>query len=155
MGDTKKPGCLENLLAAVLLIVLVGWGIKSCGNHVLAPETPEQAGKQKQEEAVKAEKWKQEEVKQPKRKKLIQDLVSQGIFKKVEFRDKDATVWVGAAFYLLDFEAKQNFCSVVHAYMATYAKDDLVGVTLKDVQSGKAVGEYGQQWTGGVGLKMK
>jgi hypothetical protein len=61
---------------------------------------------------------------------------------------------VDSIFYLLDFEAKENFCSVVYAYVATQAKDDLVTVTLKDVLSGKTVGDYGQQWTG-FGLKMK
>ncbi|MGB3086641.1 MAG: hypothetical protein WBC53_02745 [Phycisphaerae bacterium] len=165
MADRKKPGCLAKLLALFLLGGLAVWGIKSCGDHVFAPETPEQAEKRKQEEAtqaekrqqedaVKAEKWKQEEVKQPGRRELIQKLIGQGVFQKVEFRAQGATVWVGPTFYLLDFEAKQEFCSVVYAYVATNAKDDLVSVTLKDVQSGKTVGDYGQQWTG-FGLKMK
>jgi len=172
----KKPGCLSNLLAAVLLVVLAGWGIKSCGDRVFVPETPEQAEKRrqdeaaraekrkqeeaaraekrKQEEAARAEKWKQEEAKQPERKKLIQKLVDQGVFRKVDFRERAATIWVDSTFYLLDFEAKQDFCSVVYAYLATNARDELVVVTLKDALTGNTVGDYGPQWTG-FGLKMK
>jgi len=161
----KKPGCLSNLLAAVLLVVLAGWGIKSCGDRVFVPETPEQAEKRrqdeaaraekrKQEEAARAEKWKQEEAKQPERKKLIQKLIDQGVFRKVDFRERAATIWVDSPFYLLDFEAKQDFCSVVYAYLATNARDELVVVTLKDALTGNTVGDYGQQWTG-FGLKMK
>jgi hypothetical protein len=161
----KKPGCLANLLAAVLLLVLAGWGIKSCGDRVFAPETPEQAEKRRQDEVTralkrqeeklaKAQKWKQEDAKQPERKELIQKLIDQGVFRKVDFRDHAATIWVGSPFYLLDFEAKQDFCSVVYAYLAANAKDELVVVTLKDALSGNTVGDYGQQWTG-FGLKMK
>lgn len=53
----KKPGCLANLLAALLLVVLAGWAIKSCGNRVFGPETPEQAEKQQQDQARRAKKW--------------------------------------------------------------------------------------------------
>lgn len=165
MSDKKKPGCLAKLLALFLLAGLCIWGIKSCGDYIFAPETPEQAEKRKQEEAAKAEKrkqeedakaekWKQEEAKQPERKEFIQKLINKGVFRKVEFQNRSATVWVDSTFYLLDFEAKENFCSVVYAYVANQAKDDIVTVTLKDVRSGKTVGDYGQQWTG-FGLKMK
>lgn len=165
MSDKKKPGCFAHLLAFCLLAGLCVWGIKSCGEHFFGPETPEQAEKRRQEEAtkaekrqqeelVKAEKWKHEEAKQAQRKELIQKLIGQGVFRKVDFRDQGATIWVDSRFYLLDFEAKQDFCSVVYAYLATSAKDELVVVTLKDALSGKTVGDYGQQWTG-FGLKMK
>ena len=165
MSAKKKPGCLAQLLAVFLLGGLCIWGIKSCGEHVFGPETPEQAEKRKedeaakaeqrrQEESVKAEKWRQEELKQPERRELIQKLINQGVFRKVDFRDGGATIWVDSSFYLLAFEAKQEFCSVVYAYVATHAKDELVSVTLKDGLSGKTVGDYGQQWTG-FGLKMK
>jgi len=161
MRDKKKPGCLANILAFCLCV----WGIKSCGDHVFAPETPEQAERRQQEEAkqaeqrqqeeaAKAERWKQEEGKQGDRKKLIRELLAKGVFHKVDFRDRGATIWVDSPFYVLDFEAKQNFCSVVHAYISTHARDELVSVTLKDARSGKTVGDYGQQWTG-FGLKMK
>ena len=106
------------------------------------------------EEAPPPDKWTQEAIKQPQRRALIQKTINLGIFRKVEYRELGATIWVDATFYLLDFETKQGACSVVYAYVATNARDEMVGVTLKDVQSGKTVGEYGQQWTG-IGLKMK
>lgn len=170
MGSTRhsrknEPGCLSRLVAAVLLLCLTVWGVKSCGDRVFAPDTPEQAEKRKQDEAVKAErqrqeeqaraeKWKQEEAKQPQRQELIQKLIHQGVFAKVDLRERGATVWVKPAFYSLTFDAKKDFCSVVYAYIATNARDDLVSVTLKDNLSGKEVGDYGQQWNG-IGLKMK
>jgi len=147
------------------LLGLTVWGVESCGDRVFAPDTPEQAEKRKQDEAVKAErqrqedqvkaeKWKQEEAKQPQRRELIQNLINQGVFAKVDFRERGATVWVKPAFYSLAFDAKEAFCAVVYAYVATNARDDLVSVTLKDNLSGKEVGDYGQQWNG-IGLKMK
>lgn len=59
-----------------------------------------------------------------------------------------------STFYLLEFDAKAEFCGVVYAYTVTRAKDELVEVTIKDNRTGKTVGDYGQQWTG-IGLKMK
>ncbi|HET6441879.1 MAG TPA: hypothetical protein VFH53_05830 [Phycisphaerae bacterium] len=56
MADRKKSGCLTKLLALLLFGGLAVWGIKSCGDHVFAPETPEQAEKRRQEEAEQAEK---------------------------------------------------------------------------------------------------
>jgi hypothetical protein len=77
MSGKKKPGCVANLLAFVLLAGLCVWGIKSCGDRVFAPETPEQAARRKereakraeerqQEERADAERWKREGAKQPK-----------------------------------------------------------------------------------------
>ena len=100
------------------------------------------------------QKWQQNETKQPERKEFIQKLINTGIFSKVDFQERSATIWVNSSFYLLDFEDKQTFCSVVYTYVATKAKDDLVNVSLTDALSGKTVGDYGQQWTG-FGLKMK
>jgi len=75
-----------------------------------------------------------------------------GIFRKVDLRSTGATIWVGEAFYNLDFEMKQDACSVVHAYVATNAKDEMVAVTLNDARSGKTVGTY---YGPSLGLKMK
>jgi hypothetical protein len=164
-NNKKKPGCLANILAFCLLAGLCVWGIKSCGDRVFAPETPEQAERRQQEdakkaeqrqqeEAAKAERWKQEETKQADRRKLIEELVNKGVFKKVDFRDSGATIWVDLPFYALDFDTKQNFCSVVYAYVSTHARDELVSVALKDARSGKSGGDFGQEGSG-CGLKMK
>jgi hypothetical protein len=165
MGGKKQSGWLANILAFFLLVGLCGWGFKSCGDWLFAPETPEQAERREQreakeaerrqqEEAAEAERWRQEEAKQADRKEAIQELLEQRVFRKVELRELGATIWVDQAFYALDFEAKQTFCSVVHGYIATNARTELVSVTLKDARTGKTVGDYGQQWDG-LGLKME
>lgn len=157
---TRCPHCRSKqptpawatVLAVVIVLGLGVWGVRSCSSiFSLSPETK---ARMEQEEAAKAERWKQEEAKQADRRKLIGELITKGVFHKVDFRDGGATVWVDLPFYALDFETKQNFCSVVYAYVSTHARDELVSVTLKDVRSGKTVGDYGQQWTG-FGLKMK
>lgn len=157
---TKCPHCRSKqptpawatVLAVVIVLGLGVWGVRSCSSiFSLSPETK---GRMEKEETAKAERWKQEEGKQAGRRQLIEELVTKGVFKKVDFRDSGATIWVDLSFYTLDFEAKQNFCSVVYAYVSTSARDELVSVRLKDARSGKTVGDYGQQWSG-FGLKMK
>jgi predicted Zn finger-like uncharacterized protein len=121
----------------------------------ISKESTEQqdAQKKREKEIAVAQRWQEEEAKQPKRKELIQKLIKTGIFRKVDFQAGSATIWVDSSFYLLDFEDKQKFCSVIYAYVSTEAKDDIVYVGLIDALSGKTVGNYGQQWTG-FGLKM-
>lgn len=95
--------------------------------------------------------WESEEAKQADRQVLINKLLAQGIFQKVEYEeDLGATVWVGPTFYLLSYDDKATFCSVVHAYSATREKAEHVTVELKDILSGKTVGEFSI-----FGLKMK
>jgi hypothetical protein len=183
MANRAKPSCLTTLLALLILGGLAIGGIKSCGDHVFAPETPQEAAtrkqkeatgieKRKQEQTVIAEKvkqeddlayakqqkektaWVAEEAKQPERKDFIERLLKKGIFQKVDIRSTGATIRVGPTFYALSFDAKQDFCSAVWAYAATASRDDLVSVTLEDFRSGKAVGNYGQQWAG-RGLEME
>lgn len=96
-------------------------------------------------------KWAEDEARQPERMEFIQKMIKQGVFRKVEFRDTGATVWVDSSFYVLDFGAKQDFVSVVYAYLLTDTKDKFAGVRLRDSKSGNTVGEY-HKWTG---LRMK
>lgn len=165
MGKKNQSGWLANVIAFFLLVGLCGWGFKSCGDWLFAPETPEQAERRErreakeaerrqQEETAEAERWEQEEAKQADRKQAIQELLDKKVFRKVELRELGATIWVDHVFYALDFETKQVFCSVVHGYVATNARVELVGVTLKDARTGKTVGNYGLQWDG-TGLKME
>jgi hypothetical protein len=105
-------------------------------------------------EKEEAERWKQEEAKQAERQEAIQELVERGVFQKVDLRDTGATIWVDLPFYALDFETKETFCSVVHGYVSTNAKNEFIAVKLKDARSGRTVGDYGQQWSG-FGLKME
>jgi len=153
-GDKEKPGCLTNLLALCLFGGLSVWGVKSCSELIISPDTPEQAPRRQEDEAAKAERWRPEEAKQDDRIKLIEELVDKGVFHKVDIRNSAATIWVDTPFYALDFQAKQEFCSVVHAYISTQAKSESISVQLKDARSGKKVGDYGKQWTG-FGLNME
>jgi hypothetical protein len=94
--------------------------------------------------------WNEEEAKQPERSELIQKLINRGIFQKVDYWEHGATVIVDSNFYLLDFEDKKDFVSVVYAYVTTKTQDDFAGVVLKDNLSNKTVGTYDSS-----GLEMK
>lgn len=79
--------------------------------------------------------------KQAARDELIQKLIREGVFQKVEPGSSIPSVWVTPAFYLLDFETKQKFISVVYAYYFD-GSDKLASVRLKDSKTGKEVGMY-------------
>jgi hypothetical protein len=116
------------------------------------PPTPEQAAaqaaKQAAEAAAETARWDAEATKQPAREVLIAKLIEQGIFQGVEYTGSRAFVWVGAEFYLQDFSAKQDFCSVVYAYMAGRERSELVSVKLRDTRTGKDIGEFSQTLSG-------
>lgn len=149
-SEKPKRGCLRTLFGAILLIFLCGWGIKSCGDWAFRPDTPEEAEARKKKEEEKEAKWKAEEAKQPERKKAIDEMIAKGVFSKVEYRQAGATIWVSAPFYLLSFDEKKAFSSVVYAYLATSMKNDGVFITLKDDRTGNSVGNYSQ-----FGIEMK
>jgi hypothetical protein len=70
---------------------------------------------------------------------LCTKLMEKGIFKSVE----TGKVVVGLPFYALDFEAKQNFISVVHAWSFDGTnKYDTVKVV--NVKTGKTIGTFSQ-----------
>ncbi|MCK4326382.1 hypothetical protein KAU86_02390 [bacterium] len=78
---------------------------------------------------------------QEQRKQLIEKLITQGIFAKVEVPGSLPRLWVKPAFYTLDFETKEKFVSVVYAY---YFDGSNYGDTVRifDNMSGKEVGSY-------------
>lgn len=124
----------------ILLAMLAIWSIACCG-----PCNCD--GSRAQDRQAR---WARERANQEGRKRLIENLVAEHIFTKVDQRDTGATIWVGRAFYELSFKMKQDFCNVVYAYTATIAEDEFVNVTLKDDRSGKTVGTC-DLW----GLKLK
>jgi hypothetical protein len=75
------------------------------------------------------------------RKRLIERLISEGIFQKVEIPGNLPRLWVRPAFHLLDFDRKQSFVSVVYAY---YFDGSRVSDTVRlfDSKTGKEVGAY-------------
>ena len=89
--------------------------------------------------------------KQAARKRLIEKLISEGVFQKVDTMGGNLPkAYVRPAFYNLDFETKQQFVSVVYAYYFNGSNiSDLV--ILRDSRGGKDVGDYAPS----RGLKMK
>ena len=87
---------------------------------------------------------------QNKRKKMMQDLIRNGVFEKVTVPGTLPRLWVTPSFYLLDFDTKQSFVSVVYAY---YFDGTSYGdvVLIYDNLSGKEVGKYSTV----QGLNMK
>lgn len=88
--------------------------------------------------------------KQAQRLELINKLISQGIFQKVEKLADYPHVWVTPLFNALNFEDKQNFISVVFAYYRIVdAKSDMV--VLYDSKTGNKIGVFSEVYGG---LKM-
>ena len=84
----------------------------------------------------------QEQVRlQPKRKRFIQKLISQGVFSKVEMPGNLPHLWVRPVFYSLDYETKKQFVNVVWAYYKTENPRWHI-VILKDSRTGKRIGSY-------------
>jgi len=84
------------------------------------------------------------------RLKFIQKCIQNGVFKKVEVPASLPHLWVKPKFYLLDFENKQNFVSVVHDYYLAQNPSYTI-VVLYDSHTGKEIGEFTAQ----SGLKLK
>jgi hypothetical protein len=87
---------------------------------------------------------------QEQRKGLIEKLIRQGIFQKVEVPGSLPRVWVRPAFYITDFETKERSVSVVYAYYFD-GTDISDSVRVFDSMSGKEVGNYTPS---NPGLKM-
>jgi len=92
---------------------------------------------------------------QSQRKKLIDDLISKGVFQKVEVPGSAPRVWVKPLFYESDFDQKEAFVGLVYSYYFD-GSDELAFVRVLDSRSNKEVGTYSQvnNWGRG-GLKMK
>ena len=82
---------------------------------------------------------------------MIQKLINQGVFIKVEQPAELPHVFVDRAFYSLTFDQKAQFINVVWAYYKTEnPRADIV--IIKDGYTGKQIGEYAEVYGG---LKMK
>ena len=75
--------------------------------------------------------------KQEERGKLIQQLIQQGVFYKVERPATLPHVWITPSFRALDYDTKQLFVSAVFLY---HQPVDMV--VLKDSLTGERVGSY-------------
>lgn len=75
------------------------------------------------------------------RRELIDKLIAQGVFQKVEIPGNLPRLWVQPAFHELDFDAKQKFTSVVYAYYVD-SGDVSASVRLYDSKTGKEIGSF-------------
>ena len=78
---------------------------------------------------------------QMERKKIIEDLIREGIFQKIEMPGSLPRVWVRPSFYLLEFDRKEKILNIIYAYFfdGTRGSDC---IKLIDSLSGKDVGLY-------------
>lgn len=84
------------------------------------------------------------------RKKFIDQLISQGVFKKVDVVDSVPYAWATPVFKSLDFQTKTNCLSVVYGYYITENPDYDVLIIVDSVTGG-TMGEYKK--TGGLKLQ--
>ncbi|RYZ79624.1 MAG: hypothetical protein EOO68_38615 [Moraxellaceae bacterium] len=84
------------------------------------------------------------------RKKFIDQLISQGIFQKIDVAGDLPHVWVTPVFKSLDFQTKANCVSVVYGYYREVNRDYNVLVIL-DGATEKRIGEYSKD-DGGLKL---
>jgi hypothetical protein len=113
---------------AVLGLLLVG-----CSNDGSSSREADTRQHRRQAEA--------EIAKQPERLKFINELIEKRVFTKVNVDELVPDIYVGPAFFLVDFETKQNFVSVVYAYTKT-SRPNLTLVQLYDNMTGKEIGRY-------------
>lgn len=106
-----------------------------------------QADKNPDSNVGKSEVEATEKAKQPQRWNLIQKLLNEKIFIKVEKPAQFPHVYVGRIFYSLTFDEKTQFINVVWAYYKTEnPRADIV--VIKDGYSGKEIGKYAEVYGG-------
>ncbi len=88
---------------------------------------------------------------QTERKEFIQKLLNKGVFQKVEIPSHLPHLWVKPAFYMLDFDSKSKFVSIVYAYYFTQNSSYNI-VVIFDSLSGKEIGDYSPV-SGGLTIK--
>jgi hypothetical protein len=90
---------------------------------------------------------------QAKRKALLQRLSNEGVFIKAELPDGLPWVWVGPAFYTLDFETRQEVVSIVYSYYLD-GSDPIARVRIFDGRTNKEIGDYNMNSPDGTGLRL-
>jgi hypothetical protein len=101
-------------------------------------------GREKHQAEAKAT----EAVKQEQRQELMQKLLDNHVFVKIEY-GKGGKIYVDHAFYALTFDEKQSAVNLVHTYEKS-ADPTISRTTLFDGYSGKEIGAFRE----GFGLEM-
>lgn len=142
-------GCLKFLLGVGVLGALFGVVV-----YQAMPKRPVQQAKvvapAKPAPKVDVQKIDKSDAMQAGREKLIQKLINEGVFLKVEVPGSLPRVFVTPAFHALDIETKEKFVSVVYAF---YFSDHSIRnvVRVMDSRTGKEVGTFSAL---NPGLKM-
>lgn len=135
----------------VVLLLIFGFSYLSGGSGTSSPspESPEAkvstATEVRKTSGIPIDK---SEKAQAGRKKLIGELISKGIFHKIETPGELPRLWVGPRFASLDFDTKTSFASVVYAYSFDRIQMENL-VVLYDGRTGKKIGRYSE-----YGLKL-
>lgn len=88
-----------------------------------------------------------EQFQQQERKALIDELIKQGIFQKVQKAGNHATAWTTPLFDLLTFDDKQKAIGIVYAYHITANPQSDI-VLLRSNITGKDIGQYAAAYGG-------
>jgi hypothetical protein len=127
-------GCLRGLLWIVVIFV----GLAVAGALLNRPSPP---GSPPTSVSAPVATIDKSPALQADRKKLIEKLIEEGVFQKIEVPGSLPRLWVRTRFYAADFDQKQSFASVVYAYYFD-GSDPTDFVRVLDSQSGKEVGRY-------------
>jgi len=131
-GAKNKP--MEIGLGSLVLIGMLIWFVFA----LMEDTPPTQTAKQAPPALVNLKK---DPETQKRRKKLIQKLIGQGVFYKVESPAFLPHAYVGNTFYSLAFDDKEKFVSVIFAYYyAANPKAEMV--ILYNHLNGKKIGTY-------------
>ena len=129
---SRAVTCIAVLLAPVLLVFFVTLALQELARQKSPPAAP----------PPKKPAVDQSPAMQNRREALLKKLMRSGIIKSVELSSPGvALMTVRAPFYALDFEAKQQFASLVYAYFFDGTKP-LDGVVLLDSLTGKTIGHF-------------
>jgi len=131
-------GCLRGLVSIIAILFVIGIigavvGGRTDGGAKSVPTTasrPAPVATIDKSAAMQAD-----------RKKLIEKLIGEGVFQKVETPGTLPRVWVRPRFYAAEFDQKQSFVSVVYAYYFD-GSSEADSVRIFDSRSGKEVGSY-------------
>jgi hypothetical protein len=83
--------------------------------------------------------------KQAERLKLMQTLINEGAFKKVEQVGDVARIWITPTFHALDYDVKTQLSGLVYEYYRIKTNDSINLVLLYDSKNGKQVGTFSKR----------
>ena len=130
----EKTGCFAMMFKGFVIVTVIFFIWVS-----FLPDSPNTTSSILESSALKN--IKKDTETQAKRKDLIDDLISQGIFKRIGTPGSIPRIYVGNTFYNLSFKDKEKFVGVVLAYGYSQSKETTM-VLIYDNKTNKKVGSY-------------